>query len=245
MKFLPATSPTSSTSGFLVVSASISKRVFTCPNLIQKHLRVSLLAMPSNLTPLESLTKSPLVCVEVSNVRFDENDGSRVEQSGVCDVGDEIPPIAIRSMDVVHIIPIEEHLLAEGEGESSTQVEPSPSHTQQAPQGPTDASQRQIQDPQPSEHDQDQDQVHGGDSSPMGDQDQAQDDEQAQDEGQGEDQNHGDDQVASQESLEEAQSRCAMKIESTLWKGSHTLESVIGSVRKGVSMIRLKHIYNF
>jgi hypothetical protein len=25
-------------------------------------------------------------------VRFDENDGSRVEQSGVCDVGDEIPP---------------------------------------------------------------------------------------------------------------------------------------------------------
>jgi hypothetical protein len=29
---------------------------------------------------------------EVSNVRFDENDGSRVEQVVVCDVGDEIPP---------------------------------------------------------------------------------------------------------------------------------------------------------
>jgi hypothetical protein len=69
------------------------------------------------------------VCVEVSNVRFDENDGSHVEQSGVCDVGDEIPPIAIRRMGVVHIIPIEEQLLAEGEGVSSTQVEPSPSHT--------------------------------------------------------------------------------------------------------------------
>jgi hypothetical protein len=37
--------------------------------------------------------------VEVSNVRFDENDGSRVEQSGVCDVGDKIPPQAIRRKD--------------------------------------------------------------------------------------------------------------------------------------------------
>jgi hypothetical protein len=44
--------------------------------------------------------------------------------------------------------------------------------------------------------------------------------------------------VASQESLEEAQARRAMKIASTLWKGSHTLESVIGSVRKGVSTRR-------
>jgi hypothetical protein len=32
--------------------------------------------------------------VEVSNMRFDENDGSRVEQCGVCDVGDEIHPQA-------------------------------------------------------------------------------------------------------------------------------------------------------
>jgi hypothetical protein len=37
-----------------------------------------------------------------------------VEQSGVCDVGDEIPPQAIRRMGVGHLIPIEEHLLAEG-----------------------------------------------------------------------------------------------------------------------------------
>jgi hypothetical protein len=74
--------------------------------------------------------------------------------------------------------------------------------------------------------------VHGGDSSPMDDQDQAQDD------GQGEDQNRGDDQVASQESLKEAQARRAMKLASTLRKGSHTLESVIGSVRKGVSTRR-------
>jgi hypothetical protein len=86
-------------------------------------------------------------------VRFDENDGSRVEQSGVFDVGDKIPPHAIRRMVVGHLIPIEEHLLVEGEGICSTQVEPSPSQTQQAPQGPINASQRQAQDPQPSEHD--------------------------------------------------------------------------------------------
>jgi hypothetical protein len=54
--------------------------------------------------------------VEVSNVRFNENDGSRVEQSGVCDVGDEIPPRAIIKMGVGHLIPIDEHLLEEGEG---------------------------------------------------------------------------------------------------------------------------------
>jgi hypothetical protein len=54
--------------------------------------------------------------VEVSNVRFKENDGSRVEQSGVCDIGDEIPPHGIRRMGVGYLIPIEEHLSAEGEG---------------------------------------------------------------------------------------------------------------------------------
>jgi hypothetical protein len=67
--------------------------------------------------------------VEVSNMRFDKNDGSRVEQSGVFDVGDEIPPCVIRRMGVGHLIPIEGHLLGEGEGLCSTQVEPSPSQT--------------------------------------------------------------------------------------------------------------------
>jgi hypothetical protein len=71
--------------------------------------------------------------VEVSNMRFDKNDGSRVEKSGVCDVGDEIPPRAIRRMGVGHLIPIEEHLLAEGEGLCSSQVEPSPSQAPQVP----------------------------------------------------------------------------------------------------------------
>jgi hypothetical protein len=64
--------------------------------------------------------------VEVSNVIFDENDGSCVEQSGVYDyVGDKIPPRAIRRMGVGHIILIEEHLLAKGEGQCSTHLEPS------------------------------------------------------------------------------------------------------------------------
>jgi hypothetical protein len=71
--------------------------------------------------------------VKVSNVRFDENDGSHVEQSGVYDIGDKIPPHAIRKMGARHLIPIEEHLLAEGEGQCSAQVKPSSSQTQQAP----------------------------------------------------------------------------------------------------------------
>jgi hypothetical protein len=53
--------------------------------------------------------------VEVSNMRFNKNEGSHVEQSSVCDVGDEIPPHAIRRMGVGHLIPIEEHLLVKGE----------------------------------------------------------------------------------------------------------------------------------
>jgi hypothetical protein len=160
--------------------------------------------------------------VEVSNVRFDENDGSRVEQSGVCDVGDEIPPRAIRRMCVGHLIPIQEHLLAEGEGLCSTQVEPSPSQAPQPSQGPIDANQRQALDPHPSEQGQYQDQLDGGESSPTVDQGQAQDDEhahvdeQAQVEGQGEDQNSGDDQGVSQETFEEAQARPARKVEEAL-----------------------------
>ena len=73
-------------------------------------------------------------------MEFDENNGSQVEQSGTCDVGDEIPPQAIRRMGVGHILPIEEPLVAEGEGQCSTQVEPSP------PQDPH-ASEEQSEGP--------------------------------------------------------------------------------------------------
>jgi hypothetical protein len=44
--------------------------------------------------------------------------------------------------------------------------------------------------------------------------------------------------VAYQESFEEAQARRASKVEEALRKGSHSLDSVIGSVRKGVSTRR-------
>jgi hypothetical protein len=50
----------SSTFGYSVVNASILRKVSICLNLTQKLLRVPLLAMPPNLTLLESLTNSPL-----------------------------------------------------------------------------------------------------------------------------------------------------------------------------------------
>ena len=59
-------------------------------------------------------------------MEFDENNGSQVEQSGTCDVGDEIPPQAIRRMGIGQILSIEEPLVAEGEVQCSTQVDPSP-----------------------------------------------------------------------------------------------------------------------
>jgi hypothetical protein len=62
--------------------------------------------------------------IETCNVSFDEDNGSYVGQSGVRDVGDEIPPQAIRKMGVGFFRPIEGHLLAEGEGQCSTQGEP-------------------------------------------------------------------------------------------------------------------------
>ena len=52
------------------------------------------------------LNKSTVHIEETCNVEFDENNGSQVEQSGTCDVGDEIPPQAIRRMGVAHILPI-------------------------------------------------------------------------------------------------------------------------------------------
>jgi hypothetical protein len=81
---------------------------------------------------------------ETCNVEFDENNGSQVEQSGLSDVGDEIPPQAIRRMGVGHFLP-------EGEGQCSTQVEPSP---MQDPH----ASEEQNEGPQPRGQDHEQDQ---------------------------------------------------------------------------------------
>ena len=113
-------------------------------------------------------------------MEFDENNGSQVEQSGTCDVGDEIPPQAIIRMGVGFILPIEEPLVAEGEGQCSTQVEPSP---HQDPH----ASEEQSEGPQPNEQEQGQDNPQDGGEPPSDAQDQVpttkkvQDQEKAQD----------------------------------------------------------------
>jgi hypothetical protein len=146
-------------------------------------------------------------------------------------------------MGVGHLIPIEEPLLAEGEGQCSTQVEPSLSQPQKAPQGPIDANQRKIQDPQPNEHDQDQDQEDSGEPSPMVDQGQAQDDEQAHYDGQDEDQNGGDDQVTSQESLEEADSHRKRMTETKLKNHGVELQNILGSLDSKV--VTRRQLANF
>ena len=130
-------------------------RVFGCKCFIlKKGVRLSkfearahegiFVGYATNSHAYRVLNKSKGLIEETSNVEFDENNGSQVEQSGTCDVGDEIPPQAIRRMGIGHILPIEEPLVAEGEGQCSTQVEPSP------PQDPH-ASEEQSEGPQPRE----------------------------------------------------------------------------------------------
>jgi hypothetical protein len=60
-------------------------------------------------------SKSTGHVIETCNVRFDKDNGSYVGQSGVRDVGDKIPPQAIRIMGVRFFRSIEGHLLDEGE----------------------------------------------------------------------------------------------------------------------------------
>ena len=113
-------------------------------------------------------------------MEFDENNRSQVEQSGTCDVGEEIPPQVIRRMGVGHILPIEGPLVAEGEVQSSTQVEPSPTqdlHT----------SEEQSEGPQPSEQVQGQDQSQYGGEPPSDAQGQVLPPEQVQDQEQPQD----------------------------------------------------------
>ena len=187
-------------------------------------------------------------------MEFDENNGSQVEQSGLCDVGDEIPPQAIRRMGVGYFLPVEEPLVAEGEGQCSTQVEPSPTHDPHA-------SEEQSEGPQPRVQDQGQDQLNGDDSTShdaqdLGhtsvqaqDQDEAQVQDQAQDQGQAKDQDHAQDheqagastkarQVTKpQLSMEEILERRAAKIASKLRVKQHLLKNVYGSLKRGVTTV--------
>ena len=90
------------------------------------------------------LKKTSHIVEESCNVRFDEHNGSQVGQFDLGDVGDEMPPQAIRRMGIGFYRPIEEHLVVEWEGQCSTQVEPSPPQDQ-APQ--LEANQRQTESP--------------------------------------------------------------------------------------------------
>ena len=162
-------------------------------------------------------------------MEFDENNGSQVEQSGTCVVGDEIPPQAIRRMGIGHILPIEEPLVAEVEGQCSTQVEPSP------PRDPH-ASEEQSESPQPRGKDQGQDQPQDGGEPPndaqgqvlpleqVQDQEQAHDLEQAQDGAQ-------DNQVNPPPSTsEEELERRAAKSASKLTAKGHLMVNLVGSL---------------
>ncbi|XP_073354653.1 uncharacterized protein [Aegilops tauschii subsp. strangulata] len=169
-------------------------RVFGCKCFIlKKGVRLSkfearahegiFVGYATNSHAYRVLNKSTGLIEETCNMEFDENNGSQVEQSGTCDVGDEIPPQAIRIMGVGHILPIEEPLVSEGEGQCSTQVEPSPTQDPHA-------SEEQGEGPQPNEQDQGQDQPQDGGEPPSDARglarghEQAQDQEQAQDDAQ-------------------------------------------------------------
>src|SRR3989337_2799979 len=116
-------------------------------------------------------------------------------------------------MGVGHILPIEEPLMAEGEGQCSTQVEPSPTQDPHA-------SEEHNEGPQPNE--QDQGQV-GGDP-PNDAQDQVLIPEQVQDQEQAQDDAHDDQDMSPQLSLEEQLECRAAKIASKLKSKEHLMK---------------------
>ena len=129
-------------------------------------------------------------------------------------------------MGVGHILPIEEPLVAEGEGKSSTHVEPSPTEDPHA-------SEEQGEGPQLHEIDQGKDQPQDDGAPPNDAQGQALPFEQVQNQGQAQD-DAQDDQVTpplftSEEDLEHH----AAKIASKLTIKGHLMENVVGSLRKG------------
>jgi hypothetical protein len=190
-------------------------------------------------------------------VKFDEHNGSQVGQVDLGDVGDEMPPQAIRRMGVGFFRPVEEPLVVEGEGQCSTHVEPSPN------QDPNDDNhgqetrhqQEDVQEtPEPESPAIVDRSIRGMPESPVNqagvsgenttiDQDLPEDDAESDDDqdpfhGHDEGQNCGDDQVVSLESPEETQARRAKKVANRLRRRSHILSNVIGDVRKGISTRR-------
>src|SRR4051812_27380330 len=158
MRYSPVTSPTSSIFGCSGVSVSFSRKVFGCLNLRLELMRAYLLVMLQTLMlTVSSINPRDLLRRRVtwSLMRITAPKWSKVALV----IGDEIPPQAIIRMAVGFILPIEEPLVAEGEGQCSTQVEPSPT------QGPH-ASEEQSEGPQPHEQDQGQDHAQDGVDTP-------------------------------------------------------------------------------
>src|SRR3954469_2839006 len=165
-------------------------------------------------------------------MEFDEHNGSQVGQSDLNDVGDEIPPEAIKRMGVGYFLPVEEPLVAEGEGQCSTQVEPSPPQDQQA-------NQEQDEGPLVTELDQGQDQgplIEEG-VTPNDDQDQVLAQGQPQDDDQvlvGAPSSEEGPSAPSQEALEEERARRSLKIATRLKSQDLSVDQVLGSIKKGV-----------
>ena len=218
-------------------------RVFGCKCFIlKKGVRLSkfearayegiFVGYATNSHAYRVLNKSTGLIEETCNVEFDENNGSQVEQSGTCDVGDEIPPQAIRRMGIGHILPIEEPLVAEGEGQCSTQVEPSPPRD-------SHAFEEQSEGPQPREQDQGQDQPQDGGEPPSDAQgqvlpfEQVQDHEQAQDQEQAHDGAQDDQVNPPQLTTEEELERRAAKIASKLTTKGHLMINVLEAYKRG------------
>ncbi|KAK1630029.1 hypothetical protein QYE76_004344 [Lolium multiflorum] len=202
------------------------------------------------------------IIIESCSVRFEENDGSQVEQVDVC-AGDEIPQDAIVRMGVGFFRPIEGHGVASREELCSTTVEPSSSqHQQTLPSEANDApTQEQEQDPPSCVQDQGQDQgqdqpsIHNGSNedpinscpSPNIVQDQAHEIEQpqaieeAQVQGQDRDPNDQVDQVTPprpRKTKEEIEARRLARRERNLELCGHTHDKVLGDVRAKVSTRR-------
>src|SRR3989337_1430980 len=181
MRYSPATSPTSSTSVCSGVSVSFSRIKGVRLSKFEARAHEGIfVGYATNSHAYRVLNKSIGLIEESCNMEFDENNGSQVEQSGTCDVGDEIPPQAIRRMGVGHILPIEEPLVAEGAGQCSTQVERSPTQDPHP-------SEEQNEGPQPHDQDQGQDQPQDGVEPPRDAQGQVLSSEQVQDQEQARD----------------------------------------------------------
>jgi hypothetical protein len=212
--------------------------------------------------------KASGIVVDSCSVVFDENDGSQVGQVDVC-ADDEIPQDAIVRMGTGFHLPIEGHGVAPREGLCSTQVEPSSSQAQQAPNlvDNVTPTEEQAQDPPSHEQDQGQDppnddgeapsdvQHQGQDQpnddaatpsdvqDPPRDDEQTQEIEQAQVDGQDGDPNSQDDQVMPQSSFEEIEARRKERVEKTLIRRGHTLDQVVGDLRK--QMTTRRQLSNF